>query len=64
MKTINETPDLRWFKAYPLCRMCGNKSDGLLYDKRNESYGNHCKKCANKRLDLSKQVREAESNHG
>jgi hypothetical protein len=60
MRTIEETPELRWFKVYPPCRMCGKKSDGLLYDRRNESYGDHCKKCAEKRLALSKVVRERE----
>ena len=60
MKTIAETPELRWFKCYPPCRMCGKKSDGLLFDHRNESYGDHCKKCAEKRLALSKKVREQE----
>lgn len=60
MRTVAETPDLRWFETYPTCRMCGKKSDGLLYDSRNESYGDHCKKCADRRLADSKRVREAE----
>ena len=60
MRTVAETPYLRWFKSYPPCRMCGKKSDGLLYDHRNESYGDHCKKCADKRLTDSKRVRESE----
>lgn len=60
-QTIDETPNLRWFRPYPPCRMCGKKSDGLLFDSRNESYGDHCKKCAEKRLADSKRVREAEA---
>lgn len=59
--TRDETPDLQWFKTYPPCRMCGKKSDGLLMSRRNESYGDHCKKCADKRLKDSKMVREEEA---
>ena len=61
MRTINETPDLRYFRSYPPCRMCGKKSDGLLFDRRNESYGDHCKKCADKRLADSKRVQQQEA---
>lgn len=61
MRTVSETPYLFYFRVYPTCRMCGKKSDGLLYDHRNESYGDHCKKCADKRLASSKLVREEES---
>lgn len=58
MKTVIETPDLRYFRSYPSCRMCGKNSDGLLFDCRNSSYGDHCKKCADERLADSKKVRE------
>ncbi len=58
---MDETPDLRWFNPYPACRMCGQKSDGILMSVRNDSYGDHCKKCAKKRLADSKAVREAEA---
>ncbi len=57
-RVLDETPNLRWYKAHFPCRMCGKKSDGLLFGSRNESYGEHCKKCATKRLDDSKRVRE------
>lgn len=55
---IGESPNLQWFKPYNSCRMCGKKADGILFDRRNESYGEHCKKCADKRLKDSKRVRE------
>lgn len=58
MTTLPETPDLRWFDAYPTCRMCGKPSAGILRSSNNSSYGDHCKKCADKRLALSKKVRE------
>jgi ribosome-binding protein aMBF1 (putative translation factor) len=58
MRTLQETPDLRWFDPYPPCRMCGKKADGNLMSVRNERYGEHCKRCADKRLKLSKEVRE------
>lgn len=58
MTMLEETPDLRWFSAYPACRMCGKVAHGLLMDVRNTSYGAHCNKCADKRLAMSKKVRE------
>lgn len=58
MRSLEETPDLRWFDAFPKCRMCGKTSEGLLMDRCNASYGHHCSKCANKRLELSRKVRE------
>lgn len=57
----DETPDLRWFEAHSVCRICHKKSDGILRDHRNQSYGEHCKKCAEKRLAASKKVREREA---
>lgn len=58
MRTLDESPDLQWFKTYPTCRECGAKSDGLLMSRRNDSYGDHCRKCADKRLKRSKEIRE------
>jgi predicted sulfurtransferase len=50
--------DLRWFDAYPPCRQCGKPSAGRLMDVRNTNYGDHCKKCADKRLKHAKAYRE------
>lgn len=50
--------DLRWFDAYPSCRQCGKPSAGRLMDVRNTNYGDHCKKCADKRLKHAKAYRE------
>lgn len=58
MQYLEDTPDLRWFERYPACRQCGKPSAGLLRDVRNSSYGDHCQKCADKRLKASARVRE------
>lgn len=42
--------DLRWFDKYPRCRQCDKPSAGRLMDVRNTNYGDHCLKCAEKRL--------------
>jgi hypothetical protein len=52
-----EVPNLRWFDPYPVCRQCGKTAHGLLMSDRNESYGAHCLKCANKRLKDSAKAR-------
>lgn len=58
-QTLKETPSLRWFDAAGFrCRQCGKHADGNLMSDRNESYGAHCQKCADKRLKASAQVRE------
>lgn len=54
---LDETPRLRWFEAYRRCR-CGKKSDGILRGDGNESYGDHCQKCADRRLRQSELVRK------
>jgi hypothetical protein len=56
---LRETPELRWFDPFASCAMCGKSAAGLLRGSRNESYGAHCQRCADKRLKLSAQVREA-----
>ena len=58
MRTLEDTPDLRWFDRYPSCRQCGKAAAGVLMDVRNTSYGAHCQRCADKRLAASKRVRE------
>lgn len=50
MAHISYEADLRWFDPYPPCRQCGKPSAGRLMDVRNTNYGDHCKKCAEKRL--------------
>lgn len=64
MRELDESPDLQWFKAYPSCRECGRPSAGLLMSRRNESYGDHCRKCADKRIKRSKQIREELTTYG
>lgn len=56
---LKETPNLKWFdnKGFR-CRHCGKHADGNLMSDRNESYGAHCQRCADRRLKDSKQVRE------
>lgn len=54
----DETPNLRWFEPLGRCR-CGKPGTGILRGERNESYGAHCQKCADKRLKASKRVRAA-----
>lgn len=58
MKTLEDSPSIRWFDAYSTCRMCGKKSDGILRGDQNQSYGDHCRKCADKRIAASARVRE------
>lgn len=57
-KRLEETPHLRWFDRYPPCRMCKKPSAGLLRGTSNESYGDHCQRCADKRLTASERVRQ------
>jgi hypothetical protein len=57
MGLLEDTPDLRWFDKYGSCRMCGKKSEGLLRGSQNQSYGDHCQRCADKRLKASERVR-------
>jgi hypothetical protein len=54
---MDESPNVQWFEAFAKCR-CGKPSSGILRGTRNESYGPHCKKCADGRMKASKRVRE------
>lgn len=56
--SVTVEADLRWFDAYPTCRQCGKQSAGRLMDVRNTNYGDHCRKCADKRLSDAKKYRE------
>ncbi len=53
---MTETTELRWFEEFSRCR-CGKRAHGILRGSRNESYGPHCTKCANKRLRDSERER-------
>lgn len=53
---LDESPRIMWFEEFPKCR-CGKPSAGILRGMQNESFGHHCKKCAEARLKASKKVR-------
>lgn len=55
---LEESPEVQWFDAHSSCRVCGKKSDGILRGLRNQSYGEHCRKCAERRIKAAKKVRE------
>lgn len=55
---MNETTELRWFEAYPVCSRCGKVAHGILRGTQNQSYGSHCRKCADKRLKASERARQ------
>lgn len=57
MRTLEESPHIQWFERHSRCR-CGKKSDGILRGTRNESYGEHCQRCADRRLKASQRVRQ------
>lgn len=54
---LSESPHIRYFSAYPNCSGCGKTAQGVLYGTSNESYGAHCRKCADKRIRASADVR-------
>ena len=57
---MSETPDLRWFEVTDRkCARCGKHAIGILRGSRNESYGPHCQRCADKRLKDSAKVRDS-----
>ena len=54
-----ETTELRWFEEINMkCERCGARAAGILRGSQNQSYGKHCKRCANKRLRDSEKLRE------
>jgi hypothetical protein len=55
--------DVRWFDALGACRECPAPATGKLMGSRNESYGQYCRKCADKRLARAKLEREAVAEH-
>ncbi len=58
---MTETTDLRWFDEWGRCGQCRKRAHGVLRGSRNESYGPHCKPCANRRLKESEKQREKEA---
>jgi hypothetical protein len=55
---MNETTKLRWFEEIAMkCDRCGGRASGILRGSQNESYGKHCKRCAEKRLRDSEKAR-------
>lgn len=59
---MSETPHLRWFEEWGRCGQCRRKADGILRGTGNESYGPHCKRCAERRLKESAAQRVKEGN--
>ncbi len=55
---MTETTELRWFEDTERKCPCGKRATGILRGPRNESYGAHCKPCANRRLKASDRERE------
>ena len=55
---MTESIFLRWFEEFPKCP-CGKVAGGILRGGRNESYGHHCRACANRRLRDSQKALKA-----
>lgn len=58
-EALEDSPEIRWFKKFPVCARCGKNSHGILRGSQNQSFGHHCLKCADKRIAASKRVRAA-----
>lgn len=57
-----ETTELRWFENTDRkCNQCGKRATGILRGTRNESWGPHCKQCAERRLKASEKARAAQA---
>lgn len=54
---MSESTDLRWFDEHPKCARCGKDAHGRLMGSQNQSFGWHCRKCAEKRLRDSAKAR-------
>lgn len=55
----DEVPNLSWFdETDRTCSQCQKRANGILRGSRNESYGPHCRRCAERRLRASQKVRE------
>lgn len=58
MTLLTESPEIQWFDPYPKCRVCRKVSHGILRGTRNESYGDHCTRCASKRIKAALKARK------
>lgn len=56
---MSESPEIRWFEQFPKCARCGKDAQGILRGTQNQSFGNHCQRCANARLKASERERAA-----
>lgn len=55
---MTEVKELRWFESTERkCQQCGKRATGIIRGSRNESWGPHCQKCADKRLKASAKAR-------
>lgn len=62
---MSESTELRWFEPTDSkCGRCGKRATGILRGSRNESYGPHCQRCADKRLKDSEKARAATAKAG
>lgn len=52
---------MKYFREHPTCP-CGKPSAGVLFGRRNESYGAFCKKCAAKRIKADERMEKAAKN--
>ena len=60
---MTETTQLRWFEPTDMrCERCNGRASGILRGSQNQSYGKHCKKCAEKRLRDSEKARTLAEN--
>lgn len=58
-RVLRESPDIRWFEQRESkCDRCGKAAQGILRGSQNESFGPHCKRCAEKRIKDSAKARE------
>lgn len=57
-KRYDEPDPVRWFNALGTCNRCGKPAQGKLMGPRNESYGNYCTRCAEKRLIKAEELRK------
>ena len=57
-KRYDEPDPVRWFNALGACSSCGKPAHGKLMGPCNESYGNYCTRCAEKRLTKAEALRK------
>lgn len=57
---MSTADQVRWFEDLGRC-VCGKPATGVLRGPRNESYGTHCRPCAEKRIKKAEREREREA---